>query len=288
MDYEAFALSAQGESHIRHGKECQDASYSFCGNNAAVIAVCDGHGGSDYVRSALGAEFACEVAAENIRTFLESVDTEKMKTASELMLVNLEASIISGWNEKITAHYAENPFSADEMQILSEKAKKKYIDNGRIESAYGTTLLAAAVTEKYWFAFQIGDGKCVVLNADGKFEQPVPWNDKCFLNTTTSMCDSEALSNFRHFYSEKLPAAVFLCSDGIDDSFDKNEKLNSFYKTILSSFSKSETDDAVIELREYLPRLSAKGSGDDVSLAAFMNRKNVSEIMSDVSESVTE
>lgn len=271
MNYKAFAISAQGESHIRRGKECQDASFSFFNDDTAIIVVCDGHGGDDYVRSADGSVFACETAVENIRFFLANADREKLKKNTDTVLANLEASIISDWNERIQAHFAENPFTEKEIELLSERAVNRYIKQKRIESAYGTTLLAAAVTKDFWFAIQIGDGKCVVADADGNFEQPVPWNDKCFLNTTTSMCDSEAIINFRHYYSEKLPAAVFLCSDGVYDSFSNEEKLNGFYKTVVQSFSSSDIDDAVGELREYLPRLSAKGSGDDVSVAILLD-----------------
>ena len=271
MKYKAFALSVQGESHIRRGKECQDASFSFYNDDIAVIVVCDGHGGDDYVRSAEGSATACETAAENICIFIENADIEKLKNNTDTMLANLEASIISGWNERISAHYADNPFTEDELKLLSDRAVDRYLKQNRIESAYGTTLLAAVVTKDFWFAVQIGDGKCVAVDSDGNFEQPVPWNDKCFLNTTTSMCDSEAIINFRHYFSEKLPKAVFLCSDGVDDSFSNEEKLNAFYKTVMQSFSESEVDDAVNELRDYLPRLSAKGSGDDVSVAVLFD-----------------
>lgn len=287
MNYKAFAISAQGESHIRRGKECQDASFSVCNDDVSIIVVCDGHGGDDYVRSAFGSVFACETAVENIRFFLENADKEKLKNNTDTVLANLEASIISGWNERLSEHYAANPFTDDELALLSDRALNRYLNQNRIESAYGTTLLAAAVTKDFWFAIQIGDGKCVAADADGNFEQPVPWDDKCFLNTTTSMCDSEAIINFRHYYSEKLPAAVFLCSDGIDDSFSGDEKLNGFYKTVLQSFSTSDIDDAVSELREYLPRLSAKGSGDDVSVAVLFDMDGIAGISGNNNGSVT-
>ena len=101
--------------------------------------------------------------------------------------------------------------------------------------------------------------------------QPIPWDEKCFLNATTSICDKDAIGNFRHFYSEDLPAAVFVGSDGIDDCFCNDEQLNSLYRTVLYSFSTSEFNAAVAELQEYLPRLSAKGSGDDISVAAILD-----------------
>ena len=120
-------------------------------------------------------------------------------------------------------------------------------------------------------SIHIDDGKCVAVNPEGKFVQPIPWDPKCFLNATTSICDSDALGSFRHFYSEKLPVAVFVGSDGVDDCFSNNDQLHNLYKTILYSFGTSPFQEAVDGLSEYLPRLSAKGSGDDVSISAMMD-----------------
>lgn len=68
-----------------------------------------------------------------------------------------------------------------------------------------------------------------------------------------------------------MPVAVFVGSDGIDDCFNNDRQLNTLYRTILYSFATSEFDDAVAELEDYLPRLSAKGSGDDVSIAGILD-----------------
>lgn len=271
MNAKSFNLSAQGSSHIKKNKECQDSSRSYYDENMAIAIVCDGHGGDDYMRSAYGSLFACNAAERNIKKFLDNISKEKFFENPEKMLTDLEASIINVWNQLIYAHYDKNPFTEQELSSISEKAKRKYMQDKRIESAYGTTLIAVAMTSEYWFGIHIGDGKCVAVNPEGKFVQPIPWDEKCFLNATTSICDSDALGSFRHFYSEKLPVAVFVGSDGIDDCFSNNEQLNNLYKTIIYSFGTSEFSEAIDDLKEYLPRLSAKGSGDDVSIAAILD-----------------
>ena len=278
MDARSFHISVQGASHIKKNKECQDASASYTDERLSLAIVCDGHGGDDYVRSAIGSKVATEIAERNIRNFCERVDKEELKRHSKQLLATLESSIISDWNEAVNAHYEENPFEEHELAVLSEKAKRRYLNRERIESAYGTTLIAVAVTPDYWFGIHIGDGKCVAVSPDGRFVQPIPWDDKCFLNATTSICDSDALNNFRNFYSEKLPVAVFVGSDGIDDCFSNSQQLNNLYKTILYSFATNEYDTAVSELNDYLPRLSAKGSGDDVSIAAVLDLDMIGEI----------
>lgn len=278
MNAKSFNLSVQGASHIKKNKECQDASDSFFDEKMAVAIVCDGHGGDDYIRSAVGSKLAVAVAKKNIVNFLNTITKELFFMNPERNVKNLEASIINGWNEAIYMHFRQTPFTEAELSGVSEKARKKYTQYGRIESAYGTTLIAVAMTNEFWFGIHIGDGKCVAVNPEGKFVQPIPWDPKCFLNATTSICDSDALERFRHFYSEKLPVAVFVGSDGIDDCFSNNEQLHNLYKTILYSFGTSEFEEAKDGLKDYLPRLSAKGSGDDVSIAAMFDFDLVPEL----------
>ena len=278
MNAKSFNLTAQGASHIKKNKECQDASLSYQDENCAIAVVCDGHGGDDYVRSAIGSKFASAIAKKNIQKFLLGMDKEKFFLNPDKQLKILEASIISHWNESVSDYHSKHPFDEAELIVVSEKAKKRYLEDGKIWSAYGTTLIAVAMNEDYWFAIHIGDGKCVAINHAGEFKQPIPWDPKCFLNTTTSICDSDAIDNFRHFYSDKLPAAVFVGSDGIDDCFNNNEQLYNLYKTVLYSFATTDFKEACEGLADYLPRLSAKGSGDDVSIAALLDMDSISEL----------
>lgn len=271
MNFKAFHMSERGESHLHDGRVCQDSSASFSDECGTVAVVSDGHGGCDYVRSQIGSAMACEAAVKNIRRLFENISPEAFLAEPDMMLTQLEAAIINDWNESVRSHYEANPFTEEEMDCVSEKAGAAYFSGHRIERAYGATLIAAAVTRDYWFGIQIGDGKCVAFDEAGICTQPIPWDEKCFLNKTTSICGSDALRDFRHFYSEKIPTAVFMGSDGIDDSFKNEEDMYDFYKTILYAFSISDYTQAVDELKAYLPRLSKEGSADDVSIAAWMD-----------------
>lgn len=271
MNFKAFHMSERGESHLHDGRVCQDSSASFSDECGTVAVVSDGHGGCDYVRSQIGSAMACEAAVKNIRRLFENISPEAFLAEPDMMLIQLEAAIINDWNESVRSHYEANPFTEEELDCVSEKAGASYRSGHRIERAYGATLMAAAVTRDYWFGIQIGDGKCAAFDEAGICTQPIPWDEKCFLNKTTSICDSDALRDFRHFYSEKIPTAVFMGSDGIDDSFKNEEDMYDFYKTILYAFSISDYTQAVDELKAYLPRLSKEGSADDVSIAAWMD-----------------
>jgi len=253
----AFNASCIGASHTKEEKPCQDYSLCRADGKTAIAAVADGHGSDVHYRSDRGARFAAETALHCIREFI-TLKTSPICEPTAL-LNTLEKSIIAEWHERVACDVKANPIE------------------GNVLNPYGTTLIAAALTSHYWFAIQIGDGKCVVINRDKEVIQPIPWDERCFLNRTTSLCDEEAASLFRHFYSETLPIAIFLGSDGIDDSFPVNENekhLARFYQNVFDNFVKEGLKNGEIQLREMLPRFTQKGSGDDVSIAGiFRNLK---------------
>lgn len=123
MNAKSFNLSAQGASHIKKNKECQDASESYYDEKMAIAIVCDGHGGNDYVRSAVGSTLAAAVAKKNIIIFLNAITKEQFWANPEKNIKNLEASIINGWNEAIYLHYNQTPFTENELSGISERAR---------------------------------------------------------------------------------------------------------------------------------------------------------------------
>lgn len=165
----------------------------------------------------------------------------------------------------------EHSFGEDELRDISEKARKRYETGQRLQSAYGTTLIGVMLAENFWLGLQIGDGKCVAVSKDGEFTQPIPWDEQCFLNVTTSICDENAAKEFRFCFERTLPAAVFIGSDGIDDCFAGDERLYDFYRLTLRSFAQTNDQTAVSQLKDYLPTLSEKGSGDDMSVGIIVN-----------------
>ena len=305
MNARSFNISVQGYSHIKKGKPVQDYSVSYNDEHCSIAIICDGHGGDDYIRSAVGSMIAAKTADAVIKSFVKNFDKSKFfdKSAGnpEALLNKLEEKIVSSWRERVKKHCSENPFTEDELTRISAKARKKYEEEKRIFSAYGTTLIAAVMTEDFWFALQIGDGKGVRIKADGTFDEPIPDDPKCFLNATTSLCDADAAERCRACYSlddlssfvkkteedglqkfqayglEK-PAAIFVSSDGVDDSFGDREQMNNFYKTVLYSFSNDTFENAKSGIEEYLPRLSEKGSGDDISISAVLNFDIIPEL----------
>ena len=272
-DYRAFHLTVIGASHIKNGAVCQDCSQSCEKTECRLVVVCDGHGGADYFRSDRGSKLAAVAFTDcmenpDLIAALSAAATEKQRKSRIEQLIK---SIIARWNSLVEQDMRQHPFDEDELSGVSEKARRRYEAGERLQAAYGTTLIGAVLAEDFWLGLQIGDGKCVVVSETGEFTQPIPWDEECFLNVTTSLCDENAAKEFRFCFSRTLPAAVFIGSDGIDDCFAGDERLYDFYRVTLKSFAQTDEETAVAQLKEYLPTLSEKGSGDDMSVGILVN-----------------
>lgn len=304
----------QGESHKSTEKPCQDFALAEKTDLYSVAIVCDGHGGERYFRSQYGSEFAVKITRDAIGKFIESMSESTLNegkanvfagapftayssaTATEESLDGgahkalrwLFSSIISQWNDAIANHAQENDLDEWEQNHVEEKYKEEFQQkrtqpDATYEKTYGCTLMAYVQTPDYWFAFHLGDGKCVAMK---KTEEglvcwhPIPWDDKCFLNKTTSICDSEALDEFRYCYQGdgEFPLAVFLGSDGMDDSYGDGDNLNNFYIELYKLILNKGKESALKELVRDLPLISAKGSKDDMSVAAVYEDENIVDI----------
>ena len=213
-----------------------------------------------------------DASASFKREFLEKeyVDDDEVKI--DEMLIQLEKSIIAKWNDLVAADYADDPFTDEELENLDPKMQLNYATGQKIEYAYGTTMLVNVVTDEFWFGIHIGDGECVTVDHRGNFDHPIPHDKKCMLNLTTSICDRTAIYNMRHHFSRKLPKALFIASDGVGNCFINDEKLHNFYSMIMNSFDNMSESGAILELLDYLPKMSQKGSGDDLSLGIILRK----------------
>lgn len=300
----SFSATETGYNHIKAepSKVCEDASDFYDDEKMHICVVADGHGSDNYPRTDRGSQYAVDAAIEQIKAFVQKIynpdpeNPEKSeKESNELIekflhskidethqLKNLSKSILIRWRELVDKDVEENPFHESEMLNVSDKYKKIYmsenISERRADKAYGCTLIAYVVTEKFSFGMQIGDGKCVVIDKNGTFSEPIPWDENCQMNVTTSICDSNAADEFRFFVTEEKPSAVFCGSDGIDDSYANVEEMYALYRSIIKIFIEYGSDVGKAEIKEYLPVLTKKGSGDDVSIAFIMDIQRVTEL----------
>lgn len=304
----------QGESHKSTEKPCQDYAYAESNENLSMAIVCDGHGGERYFRSQFGSEFATEITKEAIRAFVENMadstftgqekksvfdgadfteysaaiaTDQQVASKAHKSLMWLFSSIISQWNAKVAQHAREVDLTDWELEHVEQKYKDEFLakretEDATFEKTYGCTLMAYVQTPDYWFAFHLGDGKCVsmrVVDDNLVCGQPIPWDEKCFLNKTTSLCDSNALDEFRYCYqgNGKFPLAMFLGSDGMDDSYGDGDNLDNFYIQLFKVIIRNGNDKAKKELIKSLPIISKLGSKDDMSVASIYDDTNLSE-----------
>jgi len=283
---------------------CQDYSYSHIDENGLAIAVvCDGHGGKHYFRSDVGARFATEIIANNAKEFVNNIDetlfvgqpfTQQAAIQTEIdrqdfrkekpidvAFRQLFASIIGQWQQRIEQHAAENPLTDKENTQVEEQYRKEFQEGYKLEKIYGCTLMAYVSTPKYWFAFHLGDGKMISFDQDAQWKEPVLWDDRCFLNKTTSICDSDALNEFRYTYQGDggFPIAVFLGSDGMDDSFGEETNLVNFYVKVAKSLVTNGHDATFADIQDTLPVLSKRGSQDDMSVACVYDEARLKEAL---------
>ena len=290
---ECYHYSCRGESHKASQKPCQDCSYSsLLEDGTVMVIVCDGHGGNRYFRSDVGARIATEVVSEYLTSFVRNVDKslfrKKPFTAKEaLSSMGVDTSytpidalfrqlffmIVNQWRCRIADHAAETPVSVWEQSNVPAGYLADLQNENKLNSVYGCTLIAYVQTPEYWFAFHLGDGKCISFQDTPIWREPIPWDDQCFLNETTSLCDSDPINEFRYCYQGdgKFPIAVFIGSDGMDDSYANIPDLASFYIGVLKMLVVQGREATIRSIEEDLPQLSTIGSRDDMSMAFVYN-----------------
>jgi serine/threonine protein phosphatase PrpC len=293
MAYQSFSVSVIGSNHIKHGKDREDRADNFDNAKMSLAVIADGHGADECFRCARGAKIAVERAIKALHDFVVEVESRFTETSLrkasppsreefDKLLRDLVKHIVARWYDGIEGHFQVEPFTAGELEKAGEKYRKRYEVGEAFHKAYGTTLIAAAVTAHYWFGIHIGDGRFTVLYRDGTFEQPVPWDPRCFLNQTTSICDDDAAERARFYYSfnneKALPAAIFLCSDGVDDNYpvEKNEKnLFKLYRTIALTFAEEGFTSTVEQIKDLVNLFAVKGKGDDTSIAGMVDMEGI-------------
>lgn len=296
MSLEIIGHTCIGAKHIESGKPCQDYSATEVfgeQNDCYCIAVSDGHGSDKYFRSDRGSRFAVEISINAVKEFVKELP-EGTITASfaqsgvqeyasnkeplEKCFRHLFDSICAQWHDRIMDDWNQNP-PTEEEYINADSNKGDAVlkffskDNPHLPTAYGCTLIVAVRTPKYWFAFHIGDGKCVAFKEDGSWFEPIPWDERCYENITTSLCH-EGSESFRYCYGTDQVQALFIGSDGMDDTYKPMSALANWYRQVLYLFEKYPSEDIQAQLMSTLPKLSENGSHDDMSVRAWVDNND--------------
>ena len=280
----SFACTTIGQSHIISKKPCQDYSAYFEDSDMSIAVVSDGHGSSNFTRSERGSKFACQCAIDAVKEFAVNVEKSQLtlQKTRDMAVEQLCKNILLRWNQAVSEDFSSDPFTDEEVEKVSEKYKSSYLNGERYEHAYGCTLLILLFTKDYFLAIRNGDGQCVILNDEAVFDTPIPWNERCEFNVTTSLCDNAAIEDFRYYYDEKLPVAAFVGSDGVDDSYTSIEELYNLYRALCIDAINSGVDIMKENIISFLPGLTQRGSTDDVSIAGIINEKELKKVADDL------
>ena len=265
--YDGLTCSVRGVAHEERDRPCQDYSCFEAEDGFAAVAAADGHGGDKYARSHVGASFAARAAVKLVMTFLRRYKDE-LRRNPERHLAHLESQVVMAWRYNIQAHFDKHPLTeAEKAQLRNCGAA----DDGFSATLYGTTLLYGALTDDCAFVSQIGDGRCVALDAEGNPIFPVPEDERLGFSVTTSLCGSGAAEDFRRRFVADPPwQAIILCTDGVADSYDA-AGLGRFAATLVEGHI-ADPEGTEGQLREWLPELSRRGSRDDMTVACIHRR----------------
>ena len=286
--YIAENISVRGYSHILAGTDCQDHSVSWSNDDYIAAIVCDGHGGTKYIRSTDGARIACFVGQILLSEFMRELRSNKELSRKfcfsadgrEEMLLQLSRAIIQEWNKHVMDDCVRSPLEQDERFAALSEADRADIMREQTK-AYGSTFVAAILAADYYIILKLGDGNVCLVRGGGKAEFAEKYSvgledDNLQFNLTTSLCDTHADVDFRYafqFYNAQDLHAIVLTSDGIINSYTNEESFLSLIKNIYLSFSDREEENAEAELKDFLVALSQKGSGDDLSVAILCRKR---------------
>ena len=164
-----------------------------------------------------------------------------------------------------------NPVEKDKEQVSLDKDFSK-LD---IKSMYGCTIAVyfRIKDTPLWYAFKVGDSD-ILMSFDEEYLKPIPDDPQCYENVTTSLCDDSVIKEFcfpEKKYLGIVPKTVFCSSDGVANSFTDEDFLKKFYTKLQFSCDEDGPDKTKSEMKETLPVLGEKGSGDDISLAGIIS-----------------
>lgn len=200
-----------GSVHVRAGLPLQDAHAVHVTDDAAVIAVADGHGHRLHFRSDVGSSLAVAIVVELLTDALPRL-TAATATAA---LHEVGTELVGRWTRAVHDHVASHPFTGDDLLLVDPA------DPRQATRPYGSTVVAMVATDGVLGVLQIGDGDAVVVTAAGTSLRPVPEDPDLDGPLTTSLCQPDPLASLRVGALDVRAHDLvlgYLCTDGFSTS----------------------------------------------------------------------
>lgn len=199
--------SVTGTSHLRAGRECDDAhTYRVYGQELLLIAVADGAGSAS--QSAIGAATSVEVAI----TTAERILYRQIEPYEHVQWISVLNQILT------TAHDALIRLAEDGMSTilgLPEPIQSIAISKPSLRE-FATTLLIAIVTRNWIAVAQIGDGAVVIQRTNGSIVSLTPRQRGVYINETDFLTDTEYLTLTDYTVAPRADTCgIALLTDGL-------------------------------------------------------------------------
>ncbi|HYJ84967.1 MAG TPA: PP2C family serine/threonine-protein phosphatase [Pyrinomonadaceae bacterium] len=272
--WQVVGHSVRGASHERSGLPNQDAIRWLPESGAGpslVLAVADGHGSAKYSRSHVGASLAVETTAQLMYEFVAGqTGADNLSLTKRAAEEWLPGALVRAWLAAVAEHASVHPLSDVELDALGgNRSDLASSINEKLSIAYGTTILATAVTESFVLYLQLGDGEILTVTTRGEVSRPLCKDDRLFANETTSLCAPEAWRDFRVSFQHRPqmePALILLSTDGYPNSFRDEAGFLKVGSDILTIIETEGLQKVGQDLEGWLKDSTNAGSGDDVTL----------------------
>ena len=276
-----IGASVRGDSHIRHGIECQDSFliidgihetehkngyYKKMDEDVRIVSVADGHGSNSCPYSKTGSrkatEVFCDIMAEYAAKYKQNMEDLFVALNQEGETARIAKSIITEWEKRIIMSHIN---SKDKVIPMDENGNR---DDKAIWKQYGTTLLGALITSQFIFFLQLGDGDITCVNSETA--TAVIEGDKILGVETHSI---SKFSSWKKVLTKVVrlegllqnPMLYILSTDGWTNSHVSQDE---FYMTCKEYYQLiQERGLEIVEnnLESWLSETSRLGCGDDIT-----------------------
>jgi serine/threonine protein phosphatase PrpC len=141
-------------------------------------------------------------------------------------------------------------------------------------AAYGSTLVAAAVTKSVAVVLQLGDGDIVWLSGSGQVMRPLPRDPRLLGNETVSLCSPDAVQSMcirlKHLATDddERPDFMLLSTDGYANCFKDETAFTQAARDYAELLKRRDGIATVREnVGEWLRKASDEFSRDDITVA---------------------
>lgn len=276
MIYRSIAIRTRGYSHQLKNKVNQDHWKIEELDDITIIAVADGHGNEKHARSDSGSLFAvnafCSLIVE-LRSQSSDLNDFSLRLNNH-NLSSIPEQIVCNWRRLVEKDFYKKRTS-------NNKQLMKIIDKMQLFSLYGSTLLGLVVTDRYYWAFQLGDGDIVSVDYTGESQRVI--KKKPIIGVETdSLCSREAWKDVQvkfiepaHLYD--MPVLFMLSTDGFTNSYATDRGFLQAGQDICDWMKEEDLFCSIgrEKLRKILAETSRQGSGDDITLALVANTERI-------------